>query len=107
MYVHRLLLAFITALAVAVAPIGFALAANQALAKSAMVDCHGKAAENHSCCDTMTTCPDSCGFKCCKLMGIVAALPVIDVLPFAPPEAVDPLKPPDWQMRPRPPPPRS
>jgi len=72
---YRLLLAGLIALAVAVAPIGSALAAADAMAKPAMEDCHGKkASENHSCCDAMAKCPDQCGVKCCKLMGMIVAL---------------------------------
>ena len=75
---YRLLLAGLIALAVAVAPLGSALAAADAMAKPAMEDCHGKkASEDHSCCDAMAKCPDQCGVKCCKLMGMIVALAVI------------------------------
>lgn len=105
---HRLLLAVLIATAVAVAPVGSALAAFAAMAKSAMVDCHGKkAAEDHSCCDKMAKCPDQCGVKCCKLMGMIAVMSIIDPPVFASPDAVQPLRPPDWQLQPQPPPPRS
>src|SRR5262245_60933740 len=105
---HRLLLAVLVAVAVAFAPVGSALAGSGAMAKPAMEDCHGKKpAEDHSCCDKMAKCPDQCGVKCCKLMGMIVALPVIDPPVLVSPEATHPLKPPDWRLRPRPPPPRS
>jgi hypothetical protein len=101
----RILFAVLIAVAVGLAPVGSALAAN-ALTEAAMQDCHGKASKDHSCCDTMAKCPDSCGVKCCKLMGIILALPAIELWGFVPPQVSDPQKPPDWQLRPRPPPPR-
>jgi hypothetical protein len=105
---HRLLLAVLIAIAVALAPVASALAASGAAAKPAMEDCHGKMpAADHSCCDTMTKCPDQCGVKCCKLMGMIVALPGIDPPLFVPPEVVHSEKPPDWRLRPRPPPPRA
>ena len=105
---YRLLLAGLIALAVAVAPIGSALAAADAMAKPAMEDCHGKkASENHSCCDAMAKCPDQCGVKCCKLMGMIVALAVIRAPVPADFQPAEPEKPPDWRLRPRPPPPRS
>jgi hypothetical protein len=105
---YRLLLAGLIAMAVAVAPVGSALAASNAMAMSAMEDCHAKKApKEHSCCDTMAKCPDQCGVKCCKLMGMIVALAAIDPPVFAPPEVAYPQKPPDWRLRPRPPPPRS
>jgi hypothetical protein len=105
---YRLLLASLIAVAVALAPVGSALAASSALAEPPMQDCHGKmSSKEHSCCDTMAKCPDQCGIKCCKLMGIVVALPAIDPLTVCPPAAGCPQKPPDWRLRPRPPPPRS
>jgi hypothetical protein len=104
---YRIVLAALIALAVALAPIGSALAASAALAKAAMADCHGKAAKDHSCCDAMAKCPDACGIKCCKLMGIVADLPPVVATADVALEMIDPQKPPDWQLRPRPPPPRT
>jgi hypothetical protein len=110
---NRILFAALIALAVALAPVGSALAAYNAVAKPAKHDCHGKAskdhssAKDHSCCGPMAKCPDSCGVKCCKLMGVILALPIIEAGSFLHPEVNDPQKPPDWQLRPRPPPPRS
>ena len=105
---YRLLLAALIAVAVAIAPVGVALAAGNALAKAAMEDCHGKkASKEHSCCDKMGKSPDQCGVKCCKLMGMIVTLSPIAASAFMPPEIADPQKPPDWQLRPRPPPPRS
>jgi hypothetical protein len=105
---HRLLLAMLIAVAVALAPVGFTLAASGATAKPAMADCHGKnPVEDHSCCDKAAKCPDSCGVKCCKLMGMVVALAGVDPPRFVPPDTVQPQKPPDWHLRPRPPPPRA
>src|SRR5262245_7893391 len=104
----RLLLAILIAVAVALAPVGSALAAADAMAKPAMADCHGKKpVEDHSCCDKMAKCPDQCGVKCCKLMGMIVALSGIDQPIYVPPEAVHPQKPPDWRLRPPPPPPRA
>ena len=40
-------------------------------------------------------------------MGMILALPTIQPRAFLPPEVSDPQKPPDWQLRPHPPPPRS
>jgi hypothetical protein len=105
---YRLLLAGLIAVAVAVAPVGSALAASATLAKPAMEDCHGKKpADDHSCCDAMAKCPDTCGIKCCKLMGMIVTLSPIAGSAVVPPEIADPQKPPDWQLRPRPPPPRA
>src|SRR5262245_16788707 len=104
---QRLLLVVLIATAVALAPVGSALAAYAAMAKPAMHDCHGKkVADDHSCCNAMAKCPE-CGVKCCKLMGMIVVLPDISAPVIQQPEVVDPQKPPDWQMRPRPPPPRS
>jgi hypothetical protein len=105
---YRIIMAALIALAVGLAPVGSALAAAHASAKAAMQDCHGKkTSKQHSCCDTMAKCPDSCGVKCCKLMGMIVSLPTIEAWAFSPPEVGDPQKPPDWQLRPRPPPPRT
>jgi hypothetical protein len=105
---HRLFLAILTAVAVALAPVASALGASGAMAKSAMDDCHGKKpAADHSCCDKTTKCPDQCGVKCCKLMGMVVSLFGIDPPAHVAPEASHSQKPPDWRLRPRPPPPRS
>jgi hypothetical protein len=112
----RTLLAVFVGLAVAVAPLGSALvavhattkqSANYASSDHAMADCNGHAADDHACCDTSAGCPDSCGVTCCKLMGIVAALAPIDTPEFVLPQAAEPLKLAAWQLRPRPPPPRS
>ena len=105
---YRLLLAGLIAVAVALAPVGLALAASNAMAMPAMEDCHSKkASKEHSFCDAMAKCPDQCGVKCCKLMGMIVALAAIDTPVFAPPEVANPQKPPDWLLRPRPPPPLS
>jgi hypothetical protein len=105
---YRLLLAALIAVAVAIAPVGVALAAGNALAKAAKEDCHGKkASKEHSCCDKMGKSPDQCGVKCCKLIGMIVTLPGMEPPVFTRPEAVHAQKPPDWRLRPRPPPPRS
>ena len=105
---HRIILAAFIAFAVAVAPVGSALAASQAHAKAAMEDCHGKmSGGDHSCCDTKAKCPDDCGINCCKLMGLAPLLPSIAAPSFAPVQIAEPQRPPDWQLRPRPPPPRT
>jgi hypothetical protein len=105
---YRLLLAGLIAVAVALAPIGAALAASSAMSKAPMQDCHGKKTiKEHSCCDKMAKTPDQCGIKCCKLIGMVVTLSAIEPPTVPPPEEVQPQKPPDWRLRPRPPPPRS
>ena len=105
---YRLLLAGLIAFAVALAPVGSALAASSVMSKPPMEDCHGnKPIKDHSCCDAMAKCPDQCGIKCCKLMGMVVVLSAIEPPIVLPPEEVHPQKPPDWRLRPRPPPPRS
>lgn len=104
---YRALFAALIGLAVALAPVGAALAATGAMSKPAMEDCQGKASKGQSCCDAMAKCPDQCGIKCCKLMGMIVAVPAIDPAAFVPPEEVNPLRPPHWHSRPRPPPPRS
>lgn len=110
MVVYRTILAGFVALAVAFAPVGAALASNQAAAKAAaMQDCHGKATQDCPSCDTSkANCQgDACGAKCCKLVGMITAMPVLTASIFVVPPEVNPQKPPDWQLRPRPPPPRS
>jgi DUF2946 family protein len=105
---HRIVLAVLIAFAVAVAPVGSALAASQALSKQAMEDCHGKkSGQDHSCCDSKSKCPETCGIKCCKLMGMIVVLPAIVAPRWTPLRVADPQRPPDWQLRPRPPPPRA
>jgi hypothetical protein len=44
---------------------------------------------------------------CCKLIGMISALPVLEKRVEAPMRVADTQKPPDWQLRPRPPPPRT
>ena len=104
---YRPVLAALLAFAVAMAPIGSAWAAGHAATKQAMEDCHGQSPDNHDCCDATAMCPDACGATCCKLMGMIAVLPVINAPVFVSVEVADPLKPPDWQRRPRLPPPRT
>lgn len=104
---YRIVLSVLIALAVGLAPVGSALSA-YASSKAAMHDCHGKkTSKEHSCCDKLAKCPDSCGVKCCKLMGMIVCSPIIRASAYFAPEVADPQKPPDWQLRPRPPPPRS
>jgi len=125
---HRTVLAILIAFAVAVAPVGFALAAAQAMDKAAtgkptmdmagMKDCHGKkvsgsdhsdkTGQDRSCCDdAMAKCSDACGINCCKLMGMVAVLPEVGPQAFALPDGIKKKKAPEWRLRPRPPPPRA
>jgi len=106
MPLHRTILAVIVALAVAIAPIASGLAVATVSEMPAMVDCHGKSAPDHSCCDK-AKCPDGCGVKCCKLIGVITEMPVVSGVWSAAHVAADPQKPPDWRLRPRPPPPRS
>jgi hypothetical protein len=121
----RAILAGLIALAVAVAPVAAGLVASAAArtasaAMTAAHDCHGSARHHdkgphHS---DKADCPDcqdqhqtkNCvgdGGKCCKLTGMVAALPIV----LAPAENVDlAASPPTltgWQARPPPPPPRA
>jgi hypothetical protein len=124
---YRTILASLIALAVAVAPVAATLLASAgARAATATVaakhDCHGKAqhhdngSQSHSdkagCphCDGGQGQAKKCigdGVKCCKLIGMVAVLPVV----IAPAEKVDlAASPPTltgWQVRPPPPPPRA
>jgi hypothetical protein len=105
----RLLLAGLVVVAVAVAPVGAALAA-AASAHSAVEDCHGKATDQGgSCCDAdvKSKCPDACGIKCCKLMGVIATLTAEAEPSYRLPDAIDPRPPPEWRQRPTPPPPRT
>src|SRR5687767_10425731 len=104
---YRIVLAALIALAVAMAPVGSALAAAHALANPPMEDCHGKAPNDQSCCDVKAKCADSCGIKCCKLMGMIVALALTRAPAPAEFQVADPQRPPDWKLRPRPPPPRS
>lgn len=125
----RTVFALLITVAVTVAPVGHALAAAQimdnatvsmpAMDMAGMTDCHRKMAaghsdetsrsgQDHSCCgDAKAKCADICGITCCKLMGMAAELPEIGPLAFALPERVDPQEPPEWRLRPIPPPPRS
>ena len=109
----RSLIALLIALAVATAPIGAALAAASATGKSAMHDCHGKKqsgdtqSDDQSCCGKMSNAPDACGFKCCKLIGMIVILPLLSTPQVFLPETVEAQKAPDRLPRPPPPPPRS
>jgi hypothetical protein len=108
MAIYRTILAGLVVLAVALAPVGAALAANQALAKAAMEDCHGKASKDCQSCDTKAKCPDNaCGAKCCKLVGMVALPTSMLLIAAVLDRPADPQKPPDRLLRPQPPPPRS
>lgn len=108
MAIYRTILAGVIALAIALAPVGAALAASQSLAKAAMADCHGKASKDCQSCDTKAQCPgDACGVKCCKLIGMVAPTSVAIALAVGLDHPVEPQKPPDRLLRPQPPPPRS
>jgi hypothetical protein len=120
----RTLLAGLIALAVAVAPVAatvVASAAARTAAAAATHDCHGKAAQDHhqkapddtnkaGCPDCDSKHKSTCvgdGGKCCKLTGVLAALPAaIDHMATVdiaanPPTLIG------WQVRPPPPPPRS
>jgi len=107
MVTYRTILAILIALAVAVAPLGAAFAAIHEGAQPAIHDCDGPTPSDMPCCDAKAACPDSCGIACCKLMGMITVLPVFDLTVVVPARAADPPKPPDWQQRPQPPPPRS
>jgi len=112
---YRIILASLIALAVAVAPVGAALVAAPKAAAAAPVthDCHDKAPQDinkASCPDcgsqSQANCPGEYS-KCCKLTGTIAALPALITTVAAVDRAADPQEPPGWQLRPRPPPPRS
>jgi hypothetical protein len=118
--VLRNLLAVVIAVAVATAPVAYALAPSQLSAvttdHSAAGDCqrgsthHGDAKHCPDCGDmqpvSQTKCPGD-GSKCCKLTGAIASLfemPAGEAVIVAAP---DPTEPPAWSDRPRPPPPRA
>jgi hypothetical protein len=110
---YRVILASLIALAVAVAPVGTALRAAPAAAAAVTHDCHGKAPQdinkaNCPDCDSQTqaNCPGD-GSKCCKLTGTIAVLPALIATAAAIDSVADPREPSGWQLRPRPPPPRS
>ena len=107
MFVHRTILAAFLGVVVALAPVASALAVSHAPTGQAMEDCHGQVSNEHNCCDPQAKCPDSCGVSCCKLMGMISDLLVIDRPSVLSLQVVEPLQLPDWQLRPRPPPPRS
>jgi hypothetical protein len=120
----RILLSVFVALAVGLAPVGVALASQRIssghemhghnASPHAMADCHGKIGtakkltKDCPCCDTKAKCPgEGCGMTCCKLLGMLAAsLHLLNVAAAIEPQA-DPHIPPDWSLRPQPPPPRS
>lgn len=108
MAIYRTILAGLIALAVALAPIGVALAAGQTQAMPGMEDCQGKASKDCPGCDAKAACPgDACGVKCCKLVGMVALPPRFSPVARSLDRLVDLQKPPDRLPRPQPPPPRS
>lgn len=106
----RLLLALLIGLAVATAPVAAALASSgKSAAKTAMTDCHGKAANPCPDCDSKakkTKCPGD-GSKCCKLIGTIAALSAVLAGAIAAHKFSEPHPIPDRSLRPRTPPPRS
>jgi len=107
---YRVILAGFVALAVAAAPVGAAVAVGHASTKQAMHDCGGQTSDSCPSCDgqSKANCQkDACGVKCCKLVGMITAAPVASARVVACLLAADPQKPPDWQLRPRPPPPRT
>jgi len=109
MLAYRAILVCLIALAVAVAPVRAAFAANHPAAEQAMHDCHGNASQDCQSCDTnKASCSDeACGIRCCKLVGLVTVAPVTLASTIISPLPADPQKPPDWQLKPRPPPPRA
>ena len=124
MAVCRIIFAALIALAVALAPVGMAIAACQTAAKA---DTAGKAdmagqAGTHDCAGA-THSPDgkaahspdgkmeggcqSDGGKCCQLTGTLPAPSPPVVAVAAPDRPADPPKPAAWAVKPIPPPPRS
>src|SRR5262245_58261523 len=108
----RILLAGLIALAVAVAPVGVALAGAHAAAKPETAgqaekqDCHGATPAHSPDGDMGAKCPGD-GSKCCKLSGAFLLLP-LPIIVVAPAErGTEPQEPPGWSIKPRPPPPRS
>ena len=109
MAMFRLLLAVLIGFAVATAPVAAAVASVKAAPKTAMEDCHGKAAKLCPDCDTKAKkakCPGD-GSKCCKLTGTLAALPAVPVVAIAAHQLPEPQSVPDRSLRPQIPPPRS
>ncbi len=103
----RLLLAALIALGLSLAPVASALASSQALAKTAMEDCHGKAGKDCPCSDKASCAAQICAFKCYKLLATLSAPLTLLSIPVSPHELAHPQKPPDRLQRPHPPPPRS
>jgi hypothetical protein len=113
--VHRILLALLMAVSVALAPIGAAMAASAQADSAAMADmpdCPSKAAKQTSkdcgCCDTKAVCQsDFCLAKCFKLNGeIIKSAVLLDLSAAAFVTAV-PTRPPDRWPEPRKRPPRA
>lgn len=124
----RTIIALLTALSIALAPIGSAWASMAAHTKAGaqaaamssdmadMTDCEKMAMHagqkpgmsDCPCCDTKNACPpEFCLSKCFHLIGTVvgsAAVPVLVALQLRP---YEPARPPDWSFRPQPPPPRT
>lgn len=125
---YRTILRLLIALAVALAPVGAAMARGAAIPVSAMPgmakmagtmagveDCHKMAHAHdsnasHSCCVDKSACPDhaACALKCCTMvLGVLRSL-AVEVDWRAPHDRPDdPVKPPDWAMKPPAPPPRA
>jgi hypothetical protein len=110
--VHRILLALLMAVSVALAPIGAAMAASAQADSADMPDCPSKAAKQTSkdcgCCDTKAPCQsDLCLAKCFKLNGeIIKSAVLIDLSEAAFVTAV-PTRPPDSWPEPQKRPPRT
>ena len=109
MAVCRILWAMLIAMAVAVAPVGAALASSHSSTKAAMHDCHGKAPAHCADCDGMAKkakCPGD-GSKCCKLVGAVNASPKVMRFAAAVEVPIEPQEPAGCCLQPQPRPPRS
>ena len=103
---HRLLLAALIALGLALAPGASALASVQGTAAAAM-DCHGTPAKDCPCPDKAKCAIEVCALKCFKLLGALPAPLTLLAATLEPHELAQPQRPPDRSQRPPPPPPRS
>jgi hypothetical protein len=96
------------AVAVALAPLGAAVAASAGQQMSGMEDCDQAGKGGCPCCDAPAKCPpDLCLAKCFKLVGATVEL---GLTCRAPPQlafAEPPLRPPNSREPPDPPPPRT
>jgi hypothetical protein len=111
MAVCRVILAFLIALAVSVAPVSAAVAGAHGSPKAAMEDCHGKMPVHCPNCDkdkmaNKAKCPGD-GSKCCKLVGTLSSVQKEPRRVAEPQQLSEPERLTGWHLQPQPPPPRS